>query len=228
MKGRFFNYLPVSVYAAKAGLTVEERQLIIDQIDESFTKVDRSNSESTWTGDVHGFHELHNHPTYLRLFGIIGEQVREYISGLQINEHLFDYYYTRSWATKQVQDKMIAHHRHEQSHISVVYYPSVPEQSGDFYVATDNHQNEIITGLFREEQYKKGVVKSGSQLSSAELPIKVEDDLILIFPSKTAHRTGISQSSSPRYSIATDIMCILKNANDWEIGLPPIHTWRKC
>ena len=72
---------------------------------------------STWTGDINGFHELHNHPIYLRLFGIIGEQVREYISGLQINEQLFDYYYTRSWAAKQVQDKMIAHHRHEQSHI---------------------------------------------------------------------------------------------------------------
>lgn len=227
MTGTYMHFMPVSVYAVKLGLKAEERQELIDNIDASYSANDTSNSESTWTGDVHGFHELHNHPAYLRLFGLIGEQIREYVTGLNIATEAFDYYYTRSWATKQIQDRMIAHHRHDQSHISAVYYPRVPENSGDFYVATDNHQNEIITGLFRPEYYEKGVVKAGMPHSTAELPIKVEDDLLLIFPSKTAHRTGKSESNLPRYSIATDLMCVLKNADDWEIGLPPLHTWRK-
>jgi hypothetical protein len=222
------HFFPLSVYSAKLGLTDIERERIIEDIDASVSFNDQTNEISTWTGDVHGFHELHNNPVYLRLFGLIGERVRDYVRDLNINADVFDYYFSRSWATKQTVGKQVDYHRHDQSHISAVYYPRVPANSGDLYLATDNHQNEIMSGLFRQEHYEKGIVKVGAPHSMAEVPFKVEDDLLVIFPSKTAHRTGLSATDVPRYSIATDILCVLKDASDFEIGLPPIHSWKKA
>lgn len=222
------HFMPVSVYSAKAGLSDEDRASIVSQIDASVASCDNTNETSTWTGDVHGHHELHNHPTYTRLFGIIGEHVRRYIDQLNINTEMFDYYYTRSWASRQVRGKYIDYHRHDQSHFSVVYYPKVPEQSGNFHIATDNHQNEIVKGMFRPEYYESGVVKSGALHSMAEIPLNVAEDDLLIFPSKTAHRTGVSSTDEPRYSIASDLLCVLRSADSFEIGLPPIHTWKKA
>jgi uncharacterized protein (TIGR02466 family) len=220
--------MPLSVYSAKAGLSETEREQIVESIDASVSSKDETNETSTWTGDVHGFHELHNHPVYQRLFGLIGDHVRRYIDQLNINTQTFDYYYTRSWASRQTKGRQIDYHRHEQSHFSVVYYPKVPTNSGAFCLATDNHQNEIVEGMFRHEYYDKGIIKTGASHTMAEIPLDVTDDDLLIFPSKTAHRTGVSDTDKPRYSIASDLLCVLRDADSFEIGLPPIHTWKKA
>ena len=227
-QSNLMHFMPVSVYSAKAGLSQEDRNQIVADIDASVASHDETNSSSTWTGDVHGFHELHNHPAYTRLFGVIGDHVRSYIEQLNINTEIFDYYYTRSWASRQTRGRQIDYHRHEQSHFSVVYYPKVPAQSGAFCLATDNHQNEIVDGMFRTEYYEKGIIKAGAPHTMAEIPLDVKDDDLLIFPSKTAHRTGVSGTDEPRYSIASDLLCVLRDADSFEIGLPPIHTWKKA
>ena len=227
MQGRFLHFLPLSVYVTNLGLSDVERQQIVDDIDQSQKDNVTKDSISSWTGDLHGHHELHSSPVYNRLFSLLGEQIRQYVLGLKIDEKYFDFYFTRSWGTKQTINRKIEYHRHLQSHISAVYYARVPDNSGDFYVATDDHQNEIIPGLFREDNYAKGVVKYGCQFTMAELPIEVDDDMLLLFPSKTAHRTGVSQTKEPRYSVAIDIMCALKDASRFEIGLTPVHSWRK-
>ena len=227
-ESNLLHYFPLSIYCVKLGLTDEQRNEIIKDIDKSAAKTDETNDVSTWTGDVHGYHELHHDIPYIPLFNSIGAHVRKYIDELSINTDTFNYYYTRSWATKQIRGRQIDYHRHEQSHISLVYYPKVPKDSGAFYIATDNHQNEIISGLFRKEYYEKGTIKVGAPHTMAEIPLNVEDDTLLIFPSKTAHRTGVSNTDEPRYSIASDLLCVLGTANKYEIGLPPVHTWKKA
>ena len=56
---------------------------------------------------------------------------------------------------------------------------------------------------------------------------KVEENDIVIFPSKTIHSTQPTKNNEERISISADIVCVAKDSNLLEMGMPPLNEWTK-
>ena len=61
--------------------------------------------------------------------------------------------------------------------------------------------------------------------NASSLDIKVEEDDILVFPSKNLHGTQPNKSNTGRISISGDIVCVAKDSELLENMMPPINNW---
>ena len=66
-----------------------------------------------------------------------------------------------------------------------------------------------------------------NQFNVTQAIVNIEEDDILIFPSKTIHSTQPSKSNKERISISADIICVAKNSKLLEMGLPPLNEWTR-
>jgi len=224
------HFFPLTVYKTKLGLEEPYRDDLLHSIKKDYENNDvgHKNSKNTWTGDVNNFEYLHSRKLFETLFKKISTHIEEYSNSLNISDNMFDYYYTRSWATVAYQQQDIELHQHMQSHISAVYYLSVPINSGNLVLEpfTRENQNEFIPGLLRKKNFIDGLIEPSLYLSpGASIDVKTDD--IIIFPSKTRHGTEKSKSEESRISIAADIVAVLKDSSSKEFFFPPLNMWRK-
>ena len=68
------------------------------------------------------------------------------------------------------------------------------------------------------------MLKASTPLNSEMVDLPVEEDDIVIFPSKTYHGTDPNNTNGARISIAVDVVMTLKDATGVEFLLPP-RTW---
>ena len=226
MIGKISNLFPLSIYQVNGGLSKQVRDNLVKEIDNSI-EVSGSEAEGTWTGDVEGYHNIHKTEVYRPVFTLFAKAVREYTKAMGVKDNEYDTYYTRSWGVRQRSNKIIEPHTHAVSHLTGVYYPKVPEGSGNLVVHPKEHQNELFGGLYNVDSYGDGSIDLGNPLCSDNHGIKVTEDLLVLFPSKTPHKTSPNVSDKSRYSISTDILFVLKDAHKKEHGIPPIEEWRK-
>ena len=57
--------------------------------------------------------------------------------------------------------------------------------------------------------------------------IRVEEDDIVIFPSKAMHGTQFNKSNNERISISGDVVCLAKDSELLENMMPPLEKWDK-
>jgi len=222
------NFFPLSVYVQKMGIAENERERYakIIEKDAATSEVLKKSQNSTWTGDVNGHGFLHKRKEFKKLFTAVTENIREYAAELGANADILDFYFTRSWGTVQNRKERVAFHSHMQSHISAVYYPRVPKDSGMLIFDVNPNPNEFIPGLIREEHVKRNVLRP-SPLLAQNMNIGVETDMLVLFPSKINHATQANETGQTRISIACDIVCMIKDPQGHEFFLPPPHKWRK-
>ena len=124
------HFFPLSIYKAKLGLDNSYREQLIHEIksDLNSKDYDHKNSNNAWTGDLHGFEFLHARSLFEGLFKDISKNIETYCRTLNISENIFDFYYTRSWATVAYEQQDIELHEHMQSHLSAVYYLTAHRQ----------------------------------------------------------------------------------------------------
>ena len=63
--------------------------------------------------------------------------------------------------------------------------------------------------------------------NAPSIDINVEEDDILIFPSKSLHGTQPNKLNKGRISISGDVICVAKNSELLENMLPPLENWDK-
>lgn len=222
------NFFPLSVYAEKLGFSTELREAMASAIekDAATGAAMIKNKNATWTGDVNGHEYLHEREEFQPLFEAMTTHVYAYMKILGLNDGIFDLYFTRTWGTVQKREERVHFHCHEQSHISAVYYPRVPKDSGMLIFDMPNNPNEFLNGLIKERNIRNGVFRP-SELLAQNMNLGVETDLLVIFPSKTNHATQSNPTGESRISIAADIVCTLKDSTGHEHFLPPFEKWRK-
>ena len=227
LMSKLFHMFPLSIYATKLEFSSEQRQkltqMILDDAKSRETLVNKANK--TWTGDVNGFEILHDRQEFAFLFKEVSNHLRLYLDKLGVDHKLFDLYFTRSWGTIAKKGQNVSSHTHMQSHLSMVYYPCLPKNSGDLVFSIKDNLSEFIPGLLSVENMEKGIVK-GSDIFAPNMLFKAEEDLLLIFPSKIGHATEKSQSDDVRISISSDINCVVKDSSGIEFFLPPLKQWR--
>ena len=64
-------------------------------------------------------------------------------------------------------------------------------------------------------------------MRATEVPLVMETDQLILFPSKTLHRVHPSKNyDKPRISIAFDINVTLRSSDKQEAGMPPLDKWQ--
>ena len=225
------NLFPLTIIKDKIEISEEDKNVMINEIRDmkKNSKNLRYQTETNaWTGDTQGFEFIHKNKKFKKLFDEIIKRVWGYLNCVEIDSKLVDIYIQRSWATISIGNERIKKHRHFQSHISFAYYLKKNKQDSNFVVFDESYKNEIMPGIFRSDTaLQKGIVKKMNQFNVTQAIVNVEENDIVIFPSKTIHSTQPTQNNDERISISADIVCVAKNSNLLEMGMPPLNEWTK-
>ena len=168
-----------------------------------------------------------NHPPVNALSYDVRKGLLDALS-LMLNDDKIEIYMTRSWATVSNGKEKILPHKHKQSHISFAYYLKKNLEDSNIMFHDEHLQNEIIPGLFTNRSIRAGgVLKEINLYNARSLDIKVEEDDIVVFPSKALHGTQSNKSNMGRISISGDIVCVAKDSKLLENMMPPVNNWDK-
>jgi len=228
MDAQVFDLFPLSVLKDKILLSANEKQQIINHIFESEKETENINKRKNdaWLGDTRGHEYLLKHPKMKKLASLIAEKVKAYTEMLSLDNDKLCFFYQRSWATITRTRERIQPHSHDQSNISFAYYPLKPEHSGDIRFIVQP-QNEIAIGLFHQEKLKLGLLKEVNKRNTPNIDLHIEEDDIVIFPSKIKHSTIPNKTENPRISISGDISIMLKDSFGHERLMPHYNNWQQ-
>lgn len=138
----------------------------------------------------------------------------------------FVYNYTRSWATLSQGKERIKEHSHAQSHISLVYYLKKPADSGGLTFVNNDPPNQIAPQIFNPRMSRFGILRKADLANTTAANLNPEEGEVVIFPSKTRHRTQPNEGVESRISIAADIVLTVKNSAGLEHLLPDLDRWQ--
>ena len=225
------NLFPLSIIQEKISLDKNVKNEMTKEIKTMVTKSknkDYKNKNESWTGDTQGFEFLNKNIKFKDLFTYIKKTAIKYLDHLKINENVIDLYITRSWATVSNGKENILPHNHLQSHISFAYYLKKSAEDANIVFIEDHFQNEIIPGIFRSPTVRdKGMIKEFNIFNAPSIDLKIEENDLVMFPSKTFHRTQANKINNGRISISGDIVCVLKDSTLLEHIMPPLENWEK-
>ncbi len=225
------NLFPLTIIKDKIEIIDNEKVLMIDEIrnmKNNSKNEDFQTKTNAWTGDTQGFEYIHKNRKFKNLFDEITKRIWGYLDCIEIDSKRVDLYIQRSWATISVGGERIKKHRHFQSHISFAYYLKKNKQDANIVMFDESYKNEIMPGIFRSDTaLQKGIIKKMNPFNVTQAIVNVEENDIVIFPSKTIHSTQPTNSNDERISISADIICVAKDSNLLEIGMPPLNQWTK-
>ena len=228
---KVLNLFPSSIIQDKILINQEIKQGMIKEIEnmvsDSKNKDDKGTQDS-WTGDTQGFEYIFKNEKFSFLLQEVKKIIIKYIKHLGINDDKIEIYMTRSWATVSNGKEKILPHKHKQSHISFAYYLKKNLEDSNITFHNEHFQNEIVPGLFTNRSMNTGgVLKEINLYNARSLDIKIEEDDILVFPSKALHGTQSNKSNMGRISISGDIVCVAKDSKFLENMMPPLNNWDK-
>jgi len=225
------NLFPLSILKEKIFIDQIKKDEMIDEVKlmvSDSKNIDYKKKEYSWTGDTQGFEYVSRNQKFKELFSQIKIKIQNYIEHLKVNKDAIEVYMTRTWATLSNNHEKINKHRHKQSHISFVYYLKKNENDSNLVFFDEYYQNEIIPGIFTSGTAKnQGIIKELNLFNTRSVDVKVEEDEIIIFPSKALHGTQPIGTNDGRISISGDIVCVAKNSSNLETMMPPLKNWEK-
>ena len=228
---KILNLFPSSIIQDKILINQEAKHGMIKEIETMVSNSKNINFKSTegsWTGDTQGFEYIFKNEKFSFLLQEVKKIIIKYIKHLGINDDKIEIYMTRSWATVSNGKEKILPHKHRQSHISFAYYLKKNLEDSNITFHNEHFQNEIVPGLFTNPSMNTGgVLKEINLYNARSLDIKIEEDDILVFPSKALHGTQSNKSNMGRISISGDIVCVAKDSKFLENMMPPLNNWDK-
>ena len=228
---KILNLFPSSIIQDKILINQEVKHGMIKEIETMVSNSKNINfkaTEGSWTGDTQGFEYIFKNEKFSFLLQEVKKIIIKYIKHLGINDDKIEIYMTRSWATVSNGKEKILPHKHRQSHISFAYYLKKNLEDSNITFHNEHFQNEIVPGLFTNPSMNTGgVLKEINLYNARSLDIKIEEDDILVFPSKALHGTQSNKSNMGRISISGDIVCVAKDSKFLENMMPPLNNWDK-
>lgn len=223
-----FNCFPLTVFKDTLGLPEDYRHRLGNRIIEAWEAGPKAGQDqrNAWTGDRNGAERLHHDPEFEALFRALHVRLHRYLSALSVDADRLELYYTRAWGTVSERGQRIRRHRHNQSHISLVYYPLKGPGTGNLVFHDSEPANEFTPGLFEPHSLSVGLLTASNVLNSEIVNLPVAEDDVVIFPSKAYHATEPNETDLPRVSISVDVVVALKDAAGVEYVMPPVRHWR--
>ena len=72
-----------------------------------------------------------------------------------------------------------------------------------------------------------GLLKNVNKRNTPNIDLNIEEDDIVIFPSKTKHATTPNLNENPRISISGDVTIMLTNSYGHERLMPHFNNWQQ-
>ena len=231
MKPVIAHLFPLTIYKSKILISDDEKETLVKEVYEMEKK--RANPEykannRAWTGDTQGHEYLYKNPKFSNLFKQIETHVKKYLGYLSLDANRLDLYFQRAWATISRNFENINFHNHAQSHISFAYYLKKNKSDAKILFSNESRQNEILGNLFSSQTlYEKKIIKKIDLVNSNQMNLDIEEDDIVIFPSKTMHGTESNVNNDVRISLSADISIISKDSANLEHLITPVENWKK-
>ena len=228
MSSEVFDFFPLTIFKDKIIISQKEKNKLIDFIfdSENEGKKFQKRKGDAWLGDTRGQEYLFTAPIMNNLVNLVSDKIKLYTAMLSLNNEKLYFYYQRSWATITKNKEQIRPHSHDQSNISFAYYLMKPKNSGNIRFSSES-QNEIAKGLFHKEKLDLGLLKEVTKRNTPNIDLNVEEDNIIIFPSKTKHSTTPNITQNPRISISGDVTIMLKDSSGHERLMPHFNNWQQ-
>tara|TARA_A100001015_G_scaffold98967_1_gene109928 strand:- start:399 stop:1100 length:702 start_codon:yes stop_codon:yes gene_type:complete len=228
---RIYNLFPLTIYKSKIKLDKLEKENLQNEIlymEKNSKNLDYKNHNKAWTGDTQGYENLHNNKIFENLFNQIKSHIQNYIQKLNIDIKQTDIYYQRAWATISRGLENISPHTHAQSHISFAYYLKKSSSEAKILFLDQNKNNEVIPMLFSSKSVnKKNILKKRDELNTSAITFDVDEDDIVIFPSKTLHSTQANIKNDTRISLSADVIILANDSGNLEHLIPSFKNWKK-
>ena len=226
-----YNLFPLTIYKSKIELDILEKESLENEIfliEKNTKNQDYKTHNKAWTGDTQGFANLHHNKKFENLFNQIKVHIQNYLEKLHIDTKQTNIYYQRAWATISRGLENISPHIHAQSHVSFAYYLKKSSSESKILFLDQNKNNEIIPGLFSSKSInKKNIIKERDEHNTSAITFDVEEDDIVIFPSKTLHSTQANIKNDLRISLSADITILAKDSENLEHLIPAFKDWKK-
>ena len=225
---QIYNLFPLTIIKETISLEERERDILINEIKNmKKNNTEEKKNKNAWTGDTKGYEFLFSNSLFKNLSNKISKTILKYLETFEINTDLLDIFYQRSWATITENEQSINFHTHSQSNISFAYYLLKPKDSGGIIFKSNELQNEIAKNIFTSSKLEKSLINRPNAYNSDRSMFDLEQDSIIIFPSKTPHATVPNNSGLPRISISGDISIMLKESKGFEHLMPNFNNWTK-
>ena len=188
-------------------------------------------SESSWTGDVHGIDTLHNDPVFTWLSEQVVINAVRYLDKLGYDLDKYDLYLQRSWPVIAGKEQSITPHTHPTAHLSAVYYISIPPEGngGDLIFVNQASPNELFEGV--GSNMTNGYRKINA-FNTPTAHFSPTEGHLIIFPSNVSHSVEANISDAMRISISYDLVLTARLDNNPgrtpEFILPSPAKWRKA
>lgn len=189
------------------------------------------NSDSSWTGDVHGIDTLHFDPVFTWLSEQVVVRAVQYLDRLGYDLDKYDLYLQRSWPVIGKKGQAVTPHTHPNAHLSAVYYVSVPKASngGKLVFINQARPNELFEGV--TSPMTQGYRKFNA-FNTPTATFKPVEGHLVIFPSNTSHAVEPNPTDEMRVSISYDLVLTARLENNPgrtpEFILPSPAKWRKA
>ena len=146
----------------------------------------------TWQGNTYTTHETYNLLTDNMFLPLI-ESVTSHVDAFT-NEFISDYEHTcqSAWGNVNMPGTFQEYHVHPSSVFSCVYYPKVPENSGDIVF-----ESPLIPDMMPVKN-----ISSPGNLNFERINIPPQEGLLIIFRSYLRHCVNQGFNTEPRISIA--------------------------
>ena len=228
MSSEVFDFFPLTIFKDKIIISQKDKNELINFIfnSENEGKKMQKRKGDAWLGDTRGQEYLFKVPIMKNLSNLISERIKLYTAMLSLNNEKLYFYYQRTWATITKNKEQIRLHSHDQSNISFAYYLLKPKDSGNIRFSSES-QNEIAKGLFHKEKLDLGLLKEVTKRNTPNIDLNVEEDNIIIFPSKTKHSTTPNVTQNTRISISGDVTIMLKDSSGHERLMPHFKNWQQ-
>lgn len=161
-----------------------------------FNDIGKSASDLTkqaYTGDVNSNDQLHRDSSFEWLTDQLTRSLFAYIDSNLSSHHNFDVFCQKSWPVILRKGNSISPHKHNNAHLSAVYYYSCPSNAGGNIIFSSS--SNFFPSLGTSHQPKDRFL----------IGIKPFTNLLLIFPSSITHHVTSYNGAEPRLSISFDI-----------------------
>ena len=202
-----YNVCPIPIYITK--IDAYPKKEMISVLDNLIQKEDTTNEDFSDDQDVE---QVHNISIFQPLNDWIGHHTKEYLK--YFSNATYSLYSQKSWGVRVNKGGGVHPHKHENGHVSCVFYVSLPKGCND--VLTFKHNSLEIDALPINSDDRRLIATD----------VKVEEGQLIIFPSMLGHGTmTTSESEESRFSVSYD-MCF-GSIKPQEHTMLDISKWKK-
>ena len=179
---------PTSLYTVENLLTKEENQNISNKVIQLSNQVPNGDTWNCNTINSLGVYDLTNDSTFYKINKLVTEKVNDFARFYKSNHY---YQITDSWYNISLPGSFQEGHTHPRSTFSCVYYPCVPEKSGDLVLYNPDSVSVSMRNLELIDTY-----------NSMSHTISPTEGFLIIFKSSIRHMVTLNKSEMTRISLS--------------------------